>query len=1135
MLHIAIDRGGTFTDIYAIYNNRVYVKKILSESPYYEDSNTQGVIEILKEIFQKDIDKIDISLIDSIRFGTTVATNALLEKKGADVTLAITKGFKDLLEIRYQNREDLFELNIKKPPLLYKNVIEIDERVIIENNKPKVLKKLEKLSIKGKGSLAILLMHSYKYKEHEELLAKMAQGFDIVVESNKISPSTKAIERGESALIDAYLTPIVKSYVKKILKNFKDKRKIFFMKSDGNLANSDDFRGINALLSGPAGAISALKALYENEPLIGFDMGGTSSDVSRYDGKVELKYESKISNLYISYPMADIHTVAAGGGSRLFYKNDMFLVGPTSSGSNPGPLCYGRGGYLSLTDANLVTGRLDIDSIGAIFGKNSNEKLNKKLSIDGFLPIAKSLKRSVEEIAEAFIDVANENMARAIKEITIKKGYDPAKHTLCAFGGAGGQHAVGVARKVGIKKIIIPRHSGILSAMGIAHAVEAKDHFKIVEKELNSFDERLFDNLPKGKRSIFLKFKDTEISLEIDYKDNFVEEFYKRYKEIFGFILDREIIVEKIKSQSISKEIEFKREKIKKEKSSPIKRSKIFIDGSYKVASLYKDIGANQKIIGPALILQETSTIVLDENSYAIANEYGDIIIYLEEKEEQKENIKEAKLALLANRFGFIASKMGTILQKASVSANIKERHDFSCAIFDKDGNLIVNAPHIPVHLGSMSSVVKSIIKKFPFPKKGVTYITNVPYEGGSHLPDITIVTPYIENNQVKFWVASRGHHADIGGIVPGSMPPFSTSLEEEGAIIEAFEVIEDFNFKEDILRDIFKRAKAKNIDDNINDIKAQIAANMEGIKGILEIEAKDRDWFFKEILKSSKKIVKEFFKDISFKEAVDYLDNGAKISLKVYKKDEKIVFDFQDSSIQLLSNQNAPYAVVKSAVLYAIRVMIQEDIPLNEGLIEPIEILVKKDSILSPSKDAAIVGGNVTTSQRIVDVILKAFNISAASQGCMNNIIFGNEKFGYYETIGGGAGATKNSNGASAIHTHMTNTKITDVEVIERRYPIMIERFEIRRNSGGDGKFKGGDGIIREYRFLEDLEVAILSERRSFTPFGLNGGKSGKRGENILIKNNKRYNLGGKAQLKVKKGDRLIIKTPGGGGYGKV
>jgi len=1155
MIKIAIDRGGTFTDIYAIYNNKIYIKKILSESKHYEDANSHGIRLILQDIFGKNFDKINLDNFSWVRLGTTVATNALLEKQGSSVTLLITKGFSNLLEIGYQNRSELFAINPKKNPPLYTNVIEVNERLYPKDNRAKILKELnlkelEEILKKHKdSSIAVVLLHSNLDNTHELAIKELAKKLNIknISISSEVSASLKAVDRGNTTIVDAYLTPILKEYQSKILKNFTgDTDKIFFMKSDGNLCEHKHFRGSVSLLSGPAGGVVALKSIYNGTPLIGFDMGGTSSDVSRYNGEIELKYYDEINNIKVATPTVDIHTVASGGGSRLFYRNGMFIVGPESSKSDPGPLCYGKGGFLSITDANLVTNRLDVEFFPKIFGKTQDKPLDKEASINGFKEIANKLNKRVEEVAEGFLDVANETMANAIKEITTKKGFNVKEHILCAFGGAGGQHAVGVARKLGIKKIFIHKNAGILSAIGIANAEISKTFIKNFEQNLNDLDlnnqfskivNQYKENYDTVKRKVLLKYSQTTTTIEVDYKDNFLEEFYRKHKSLFGFLLNKDIVVESIKVDFITQSSKLTREKLPKKDVKPVKTVQIYLNGKYQKADVYKDLTPNLEIKGPALIIQDISTVILDEKSTANINEYGDITITLDELKSKKA-IKEVELALLSNRFKFIATKMGDTLQKTALSTNIKERLDFSCAIFDRDGNLISNAPHIPVHLGSMSSVVKAIIKKFKKIKES-TYITNAPYEGGSHLPDITVVTPYIKDGEVLFWCASRGHHSDIGGITPGSMPPNSTSLSQEGAVIEAFEIVKDGIFQEEKIVKILKEANAKNINNNISDIKAQISANIVGISGVKELLDSNIDIFtyMQNIQEISSQQIVNFLKKQPQKvlEALDFLDNGAKIKLKVYIDNNGCAtFDFRGSSYELLSNQNAPISVLKSAIIYSLRVMLNSDIPLNEGIIKPIKILIDKNSILNPSKDAAVVGGNVTTSQRVVDVIFKAFGIVAASQGCMNNVIFGNKEFGYYETIGGGVGASSFSNGASALQSHMTNTRITDIEVIEREYPVKINSFKIRKNSGGDGAFRGGDGIVREYQFLKECEVSILTERRVYPPYGLNGGSNGKVGKNLLKRGDRIYNLTSKATFKAKKDDILIIKTPGGGGWGK-
>ncbi|WP_300366229.1 hydantoinase B/oxoprolinase family protein, partial [Hydrogenimonas sp.] len=911
-----------------------------------------------------------------------------------------------------------------------------------------------------------------------------------------------------------------------------------------------------ALLSGPAGGVTALASVYDGTPLIGFDMGGTSTDVCRYDGAIALRYESETAGVRVRVPQVDLHTVASGGGSRLFYENGLFRVGPESSGAEPGPLCYGRRGYLSITDANLVTGRLDPESFPKIFGPNGDAPLDAKASQKGFEPIAKELGSTVEAVAEGFLDVANEQMASAIREVTLKKGFDPAAHTLCAFGGAGGQHAIAVASKLGIRHVLIHRYAGILSAYGMALAEESFDAMRLVEKPLEMCDASLYEPLEAElaekldgrsaamQRLALVKYEGTEQAIEVPFEEAKTA-FEACHEREFGFLMpERTLIVESIRLVATLATEGWERPVVEPQRGEPeaVRRVRLYAGGAWHDAPVYdlSQIGAGGEMEGPALLMQEASTIVLEPGTSARVNETGDILLTLGSVKTEDAEIAAVRRSLLSNRFGFIATRMGDMLQKSAVSTNIRERLDFSCAIFDAEGNLVANAPHIPVHLGSMSSVIKALIAKYDTFETDTTYITNAPFEGGSHLPDITVATPYVEDGRVLFWVASRGHHADIGGRVPGSMPPFSTSLDEEGALFESFPLIEKGCFDEMRVIGILQRAGARSIADNLSDLRAQAAANREGIAGVLALMRQSGRAeileYMKDIRQISESAVRQFFIRYAGQKrrAADRLDGGNEISLTV-TFDEKggAVFDFGGSGLEMWGNQNTPPAVVRSSVIYAIRAMLRERLPLNEGLIAPVELVLPAGSLLNPSGTAAVVGGNVTTSQRIVDVVLGLFGEAAASQGCMNNVTFGNERFGYYETLAGGAGATPRAPGADAVHTHMTNTRITDVEILERRFPVAIETFAVRRGSGGAGEHPGGDGIVRIYRFFEDLDFSILSERRVFAPFGLAGGAPGARGRNVLIRDGRMYDLGGKVQLQVKKGDTIRIETPGGGGYG--
>ena len=1166
MIEFAIDRGGTFTDLIARAGDRFVVKKVLSNSPFYTESCSHAIAEAMHALYGGK-GPIDLTAIRWIRMGTTIATNALLERKGVPTALVVTEGFGDLLRIGDQTRPDIFALEIEKPEPLYLSVVEAKERVIVKEgdfivetplDEEKLKEDLSKLKVKH---LAVCLMHGYGFFAHEKRVKEIAEsmGFTVVC-SHETVPLPGAVARAETTLADAYLTPKLQAYLRLFQAPFKGDAasKTLMMQSDGTLCAMNDFRGSRALLSGPAGGVTALASIYEKTPLIGFDMGGTSTDVCRYDGEVALRYESETAGVKVRVPQVDLHTVASGGGSRLFYKNGLFVVGPESSGADPGPLCYGRDGYSSITDANLVTGRLDPESFPKIFGPNGDAPLNIEASRKGFETIAEALGKSIEAVAEGFLDVANEQMANAIREVTLKKGFDPASHILCAFGGAGGQHAVAVARKLGIKKVLVHRYAGILSAYGMALAKRSFEAIRHVGLPLDTCKEALFEPLQKQiasklpdqgevrwQRLVRLRYEGTDATIEVPF-EHAKAAFEERYEREFGFLMqERPLIAESIRMIAEIVAPGWSRQTIApaSEPLKPLRMHRLYARGHWLDAPVYdmEELGGGAVIKGPALVMQSTSTIVLEPGCRAEISPYGDLVIDVPAEEGRKETGIEAALdALFSNRFHFIATRMGDMLQKSAVSTNIKERLDFSCTIFDREGHLIANAPHIPVHLGSMSSVVKAVMRKFPEPEAGSVYISNAPYEGGSHLPDITVVTPCLENGKVSFWVASRGHHADIGGSVPGSMPPFSHTLSEEGALFEAFALVDQGRFNEEKVRRILQAAGARRIEDNLSDLRAQVAANTEGIAGVLalmEEYGKARiERYMVSIRQISEAAVRKFLRSRADTELVaeESLDSGSRIALKVSIDDDGgAVFDFSGSGMELWGNQNTPPSVVRSAVIYTLRAMLREDLPLNEGLIAPIELRLPEGSLLNPGQEVAVVGGNVTTSQRIVDVVLKAFGEAAGSQGCMNNVTFGNERFGYYETIGGGAGATPKRSGASGVHTHMTNTRITDVEILERRYPVMIETFALRTGSGGLGRNRGGDGMVRRYRFFEDLDFAILSERRVFAPFGLAGGGEGQKGRNILIRDEKIYDLGAKVQLRVKKGDRIEIRTPGGGGYG--
>jgi 5-oxoprolinase (ATP-hydrolysing) len=1188
-MHISIDRGGTFTDIYAQDAGVVYTQKLLSHDPdNYRDASSEGIRRILEEHHNCKIDKNSIPTngLHSIRLGTTVATNALLEHKGARTALFITKGLGDLLEIGYQNRADLFKLNIEKSKLLYEHVFEVDERVMcMPNNKFKVLKsvnptlifyELKKLKSMGIESIAICLMHAYGFSEHEEQVLKMAKnmGFKQVTASHELLPTIKIVERGDTTVVDAYLTPHIREYIELFKSQFVDNLAdvdLSFMQSHGGLCESDRFSGSNAILSGPAGGVVGVSTLYQDTPLIGFDMGGTSSDVCRYDGGLELSYENNIAGVTLRTPQLDILTVAAGGGSRLFYKNGLFVVGPQSAGAHPGPVCYKKGGMLSITDANVVLGRVVPEHFPAIFGKNEDEILDRDASIKAFEQLAVEINSeretplSVMQIAQGFIDVANDAMSKPIREVSIAQGHDITKHKLVCFGGAAGQHACAIAKSLDIKEVIIHKHAGILSAYGIHHANNIRHFQKVMNQSIEAIDNAntVYETLlsthksenETAKMSLRVRYEGSETSVVLDACDDYSVAFEAWHQHHFGFLSERPIMIDEVILTLTQNNPLPPRVEIEKRNDSAITFSttNLFVDGEFNEVNLYQlnQFKSGDNIEGPAVIIDTQNTIIVEENCSAKIDSYGDIYLHIQASDvAQKEKLEAdaISLSIYSNLFTSIANQMGSRLKNTAVSTNIKERLDFSCAIFDASGELIANAPHVPVHLGSMSYSVKAMLKLFKNKiQNGDVFITNDPNSGGSHLPDLTIITPVLQDEKILYIFANRGHHADIGGIAPGSMPSFSQSLEEEGALFKMQKCMQNGVFGQNKIHAIFEQAQARNIDENMSDIKAQIASNQRGVELLGKENLNQVLLHMQAIMQVSAKSVATTLKSIASKKGNtlygrDFMDDGTQIGLEITIDPDSgsAQFDFSKTDPQSIGNQNTPISITASAVVYALRCLIDEDLPLNGGFMQNITIVHKRGTLLNPREDAAVVGGNVTTSQRIVDVILQAFGGVAASCGCMNNFSFGNESFGYYETIAGGSGAGIDKNGkgfdgASAVHTHMTNTKITDPEVLERRYPVILREFSIRKGSGGEGAFKGGDGVVREMEFLDDVDISLLSERRVFSPWGLEGAQNGERGINLFTRSTSEFiNLSGKIQMKVGAGESVRIETPGGGGYGE-
>jgi len=1229
-ISFAIDRGGTFTDVYATCNGRIYIEKLLSEDPSnYDDAPREGIKRILQRITSNPVLSTNIpsSEINWIRMGTTVATNALLERKGCPFCLVTTRGFGDLLQIGYQNRPDIFALNIIKPKMLYDAVLEVDERVrplsandssdeldirsgvnnvqVIVVQKPdskKIENDLMKIYQNGIRGIAVVLMHGYFFQDHEKLIGDLAAkiGFEQISLSHEVIPSVKIVDRGDTTCVDAYLTPHIKNYINGFRRGFKNKLKdrtpLHFMQSDGGLVRADHFKGSSAILSGPAGGVvgysRTTSEIIDGKPIIGFDMGGTSTDISRYNGEFELVHGTETSGTRIQTPQLNIRTVAAGGGSRLFYHNSMLTIGPESAGAHPGPVCYRKNGHLAITDANLFLGRLHPDFFPNIFGPGENEPLDRRSVKKAMLKLSADINKdgkklgrqrlSPEEIALGFIDVANEVMVRPIREISVMRGYDIKEHILACFGGAAGQHACGVARRLGIRTIFIHQLSGLLSAVGMALADVVIDRqvpagAVPLESECQNFLKRL-DILERKciaklvdqghehekittSRYFNLRYQGTDTSFMIKepVDHNFQKNFFIQHQREFGFNLKNgKILIDDIRvraTASVDKEILSFQQPEKKE--LPVCKTKCYFREGWLKTPIYeaKKLARSQQIKGPALIMQSGSTIVIEPDCYCDVVDNG-IIINVDNptREENSTTVDPVLLSIFNNRFMSIAEQMGRVLQKTAISTNIKERLDFSCAIFDEKGDLVANAPHVPVHLGSMSEAVRQQIQiQKSNIKPGDVLMSNHPVAGGSHLPDITVITPVWKDNKIRFYVASRGHHGDIGSASPGSMPPFSKTLDEEGLHIRSFKLIEQNVFKKEELVSLMTSITppVRRPDLIIADLKAQVAANQRGID-LLDEMIQDHDEktlfaYMKHIQINAENSVKKMLKklaaslgtgkDILILKADDYLDDGSPIRLKltIHAATGTATFDFTGTGFELWGNLNTPKAVTQAAILYTLRCLINQEIPLNQGCLNPITIILPKGSLLNPSPNAAVAGGNVLTSQRIVDVIFKAVKATAASQGCMNNFTFGNNMFGYYETIGGGSGAGPDWHGCSGVHTHMTNTRITDPEILEQRYPVLVREFSIRRGSGGAGQYHGGDGLIREIEFLEKMSAAILSERRVFKPYGLKGGKAGKSGQNLFISRDDHcISIGGKNEIDINPGDRIRILTPGGGGWGR-
>ncbi|MEZ5648424.1 MAG: hydantoinase B/oxoprolinase family protein [Alphaproteobacteria bacterium] len=1188
-----IDRGGTFTDIVARQpDGRIQTHKLLSENPeHYDDAALQGIRDLLHLSPSASIPS---NIIDAVKMGTTVATNALLERKGDRTLLAITRGFGDALRIGYQARPRLFDRHIILPELVYERVIEVNERMGAKGDivHPLDLADAEQKLIDayntGIRAIAIVLLHGYRYPAHEKSVAELARkiGYTQISVSHQVSPLMKIVSRGDTTTVDAYLSPILRRYVDRVAQDL-GRARLMFMQSNGGLVDAHFFQGKDSILSGPAGGIVGAvrtSAMAGFDHIIGFDMGGTSTDVSHYAGEYERTFETQIAGVRMRAPMMRIHTVAAGGGSILHFDGSRYRVGPDSAGANPGPACYRRGGPLTVTDCNVMLGKLQPDFFPKVFGPKGDQPLDREIVQKKFAILAEKIeratgdKRSPEAVAEGFLKIAIENMANAIKEISVQRGYDITKYTLCCFGGAGGQHACLVADALGMTKIFLHPYAGVLSAygMGLADlrilrekAVEARLidshmqlHAILTGLAKNATTEMLRQGVSKDQietlYKVHLRYEGTDSALIVPYgtPQEIIAAFENAHHQRYGFIVpDKNHIVEAVTVEVIGhtdtpRDLPLTNTSVGK--PTPMAMTAIKAKEGDQAAPIYDRelLSPGSVIDGPAVIIEKTATNVIESGWRAELTAQGYLILHrtvpLARVHAIGTEADPVMLEIFNNLFMSIAEQMGATLENTSYSVNIKERLDFSCAVFDADGNLIANAPHMPVHLGSMSESVRAVLSaRRNNLRPGDVVMLNAPYAGGTHLPDITVITPVFDDTgkTLLFFVGSRGHHADIGGITPGSMPPVSRTVEEEGVLLDNVTLVDQGKFDEERIIKILSSGAypARNSHQNIADLKAQIAANECGMRELRRMV----DQFSLPVVQAYMHHVQNNAEE-QVRRVIDVLKDGVfsyemddgsiiKVSITINRKQRSAVVDFTGTSLQRTTNFNAPSAVVRAAVLYVFRTLVDEDIPMNEGCLKPIEIIIPEGSMLRPTYPAAVVAGNVETSQCLTDALYGALGVMAAAQGTMNNFTFGNDTYQYYETICGGSGAGPNFDGTDAVHTHMTNTRLTDPEILEWRFPVRLEEFRIAPDTGGRGRHHGGNGVIRRIRFLEAMTASILANRRRIPPFGLDGGESGTPGRTWVERvNGEIIELGSTGSAEMKPGDIFAIQTPGGGGFGK-
>lgn len=1171
----AIDRGGTFTDVVAeTPGGRLVTDKLLSEDPgRYADAASEAVRRLMAEHGEAPIAE--------LRIGTTVATNALLERKGERLALITTKGFGDALRIGTQARPEIFARHIILPEQLPTAIVEIDERVSVDGDVLTALDDglagaaLKQLKLQGFNSVAIVLMHGWKHQEHEQRLAQIAHkiGFGQVSASHEVAPLIKLVPRGDTTVVDAYLSPVLRRYTDTLRSALPETERLRFMQSNGGLAEVGAFRGKDAILSGPAGGVVGMVAACQplgHSKLIGFDMGGTSTDVAHYAGEYELTGDSVVGGVRVAAPMMQIHTVAAGGGSICSYDGARFRVGPHSAGADPGPACYRKGGPLTVTDCNLFLGRIDADYFPRVFGKNGDQPIDFHASKAALEKVAEQLERSLtlEEIARGFLAIAVDNMANAIRKISVARGYDVTGYALACFGGAGGQHACKVADELGMETVLVHPLAGMLSAFGIGLAPVKSicevsvliplgaDFSQSLEKIQNEALRQLAAQGVSAKdiacdARARLRFEDSDSMLTVPVEDPAAMDrnFRRLHRQLYGYSDDAAAIIVdalSVEANGVSGGLH----------GRAVNESPSITQTSKTNVYQRNELKISQTIQGPALIIDPGSTTVVDEGWRAELAEEGSLILRRSQPRQAATHtsaqVDPVSLEIFNNLFMSIAEEMGVVLQSTATSVNIKERLDFSCALFDAAGALIANAPHIPVHLGSMGDSIARVIEVRGSARdargfrRGDAYVLNDPYRGGTHLPDITVIVPVFYSDasqEPDAFVAARGHHADIGGIAPGSMPPESSNIAEEGVMIDNLLMVDEGVFCEDAVRAVLADAEypARNPDRNLSDLRAQLAACTRGAelltataceKGAAVVAA-----YMDHVLANAEESVRALLERLEDGAFTYPMDNGAqiKVAIRIDRAARSAVFDFTGTSAELSGNFNAPRSITRAAALYVLRTLIDDAIPMNDGCLRPVELVVPEGSMLNPAPGAAVVAGNVETSQAVTDALFAATGKLAPSQGTMNNFTFGNETYQYYETICGGSGAGINHAGTSAVQTHMTNSRLTDPEILETRFPVRLDHFGIRRGSGGKGLHAGGDGVERRITFLEAMRANMLANRRAVPPKGIGGGGDALPGRNWVERaDGTRQELGATGSAEMKPGDAFVILTPGGGGYGQ-